>query len=107
MFYGGTELVIRALAKHSDQNVFRYMYSHPGTLTLVDTFLLNRAVFLSKLFIEYSVGWRIADYGFGTCHADELFTMFQPHRLPFNSRLTAQDQVAGHRLLTYLVNFVT
>ena len=59
---------------------YRYMYSHVGSITTVDLFLLNPLIFLGKLAIEYFTGWKVADSDMGTCHADELFVMFQPHK---------------------------
>ena len=82
MFFGGTEVVVRELVRwsHGQTPTYRYMYSHRGTITLVDTFLLNKLAWLGKLAIQYLTGWKIADSDLGTCHADELFVMFQPHR---------------------------
>ena len=82
MFFGGTEVVVRELVKHGKEKVptYRYMYSHRGSITLVDTFLLNPLIFLGNLAIQYLTGWKIVDSDMGTCHADELFVMFQPHR---------------------------
>ena len=74
MFYGGTEIVVRELVKNSQQNVFRYMYSHKGAMTLVDTFLLNPFVMGFKHLLTYwTGGWMILDFDMGVCHADELF----------------------------------
>jgi len=109
MFFGGTEVVVRELVKHSQGEVptYRYMYSHVGSITTVDLFLLNPFIFLGKLAIEYFTGWKVADSGMGTCHADELFVMFQPHKLPFSTLLSAKDVLASERLLKYLVNFIS
>merc|ERR1712141_528964 len=77
MFYGGTEIVVRELVKTSQHHVFRYMYSHKGDFTLVDTFLLNPLVMAVNLLLTYLTGgWKLFDFDMGVCHADELFVMF-------------------------------
>ena len=105
MFFGGTEIVVKELEKNVP--VYRYMYSHRGSITLVDTFLLNTAVFLGKLLVHYLSGWKITDFQFGTCHADEMFVMFQPHKMPFTSLLSEEDKIASDRILKTFVNFMT
>ena len=106
MFFGGTEIVVREMEK-SGTKVYRYMYSHRGSITLVDTFLLNTAAFMGKLLMHYLTGYKLMDYQFGTCHADEMFVMFQPHQMPFSSLISEQDKVASDRMLKTFINFIT
>ena len=107
MFYGGTEMIVRQFAKTNTYDTFRYMYSHKGTFTLVDVFLLNKVVFLGKLLAAYTTGYKIVDLDMGVCHSDELFVLFNPHALPFNSLFTKEDKRASQRMLNYFVNFAT
>ena len=105
MFFGGTEIAVREMTKHHE--VFRYMYSHKGSITNVDIFLLNPLIFIGKLFFNWLTSWKIRDFGFGTCHGDEAFTLFQPHKMPFTTLLTVEDQIVSDTFLKYLVNFIT
>ena len=107
MFYGGTEMIVREFTKSNNHKTFRYMYSHRGTFTLVDIFLLNKLVYLGKLITAYTTGYKLVDFEMGVCHSDELFVIFNPHALPMNSLITAEDKKASQRILSYFVNFIT
>ena len=106
MYYGGTEMIVREFTK-SNVPTYRYMYSHKGTFTLTDVFLLSKTTFAAKMFIEYLTGWKLVDLDMGVCHSDELFVIFNPHSIPMNSLVSSEDKKASQRILSYFVNFAT
>lgn len=105
MFYGGTEQTVRLLATTSTKPVYRYMYSHVGTWTAVDVFLLNSWQYSLKIAANYILGIELYNHELGVCHSDELFAMFQPHLLPISSLQTEEDKLVSKRVLTYWTNF--
>ena len=106
-YYGGTESVVKHLVQTNPNPTYRYLYSHRGTFTSVDLFLLNQYVFGIKLLVNYYTGWKMLDFNFGVCHSDELFVMFKPHALACSTLFNSQDVRANQRLLSYFVNFAT
>ena len=66
-YYGGTESVVKYLVKSNPYPIYRYLYSHRGTFTSVDLFLLNQYVLGIKLLVNYYTGWKIVDFNFGVC----------------------------------------
>ncbi len=61
------------------------MYSHRGTFTNVDPYLLPGWQYKSKLGLKYFLGLDVFNSDFGVAHGDEIFTMFRPHLLPMAS----------------------
>ena len=106
-YYGGTESVVKYLVKSNPYPIYRYLYSHRGTFTSVDLFLLNQYVLGIKLLVNYYTGWKIVDFNFGVCHSDELFLMFKPHALACSTLFNIEDVRANQRLLTYFVDFAS
>ena len=106
-YYGGTETVVQNLVKTNPNPIYRYMYSHRGTFTTIDIFLLNKYVFGIKLLVNYFTGYKMLDFNFGVCHSDELFVMFKPHALGCSTLFNVQDERANKRLMTYFTNFAT
>ena len=106
-YYGGTESVVKYLVQSNPNPIYRYLYSHRGTFTSVDLFLLNQYVLGIKLLVNYYTGWKIVDFNFGVCHSDELFVMFKPHALACSTLFNIEDVRANQRLLTYFVDFAS
>ncbi len=48
-FYGGIELTVRAMLSHPDHSpIYQYLYSHRGSFTVTDGFLLPPWKFIVK-----------------------------------------------------------
>ena len=98
----------RLLAEHSRAPVYEYLYSHEGSTSLTDLFLLpnwklgikaaGRLVGLDMFSAgEHKLG--------GVCHGDELFLLFRPHLLPYDAVHTDADEEASANLVELWTNF--
>lgn len=105
MFISGVDQTIKLLSKTNDYPVYQYMYSHKGSFTTVDPFVLPEWQFLLKVGLKYYFDIDIWNQGLGVSHADELFIMFQPHILPWNSLFTEDDRLVSKRITSLFYNF--
>lgn len=71
----------------------------------MDPFVLPEWQFLLKVGLKYYFDIDIWNQGLGVSHADELFIMFQPHILPWNSLFTEDDRLVSKRITSLFYNF--
>jgi hypothetical protein len=89
----------------SSAPVYQYMYTHRGTFTTVDPFLLSENLYMVKLAISYLTGHNIWDRDLGVAHADQLLVLFRPHFLPVASLFTKEEELVSKRLIEMFINF--
>ena len=91
---------------HHSADVFQYMYSHVGSFSALDTFLLARWQYVLKVAVQSLTGFKLFDRDLGVAHADDLFTLFQPHAMGgLNSLLTPEDALVSRRITGFVTNF--
>jgi carboxylesterase type B len=84
--------------------VYQYMYSHVGSYTTVDYFLLKHWQKYLKLMTRY-FGFDIFNHQLGVSHADELLLMFSNIQLPHQGNCSHEDKTTSDMILKYWTNF--
>ena len=57
--------------------IYQYMYSHVGSFTTLDSFVLSEWQFALKVAVQAITGYKMYERGLGVAHADALFLLFQ------------------------------
>jgi len=104
--YASTKFA-RMIAAKSGMPVFEYRYNHVGSFTLYD--LLGGGISLipkmiARMFGRY-VGLDLFANKEWVCHGDELFLMFKPSVIPFDTVYTEGDKKVSAAIIGMWANF--
>ena len=97
--------LIGKLASENAQ-VYQYLYSHAGSLSMAEIVHLNFWQILSKFFGRF-IGLDLypSKYKFAS-HSDDQLLIFNTNSLPFDGAFTEQDKKVSQHLLTLWTDFV-
>ena len=110
--YASTKFA-RMMAEKSNTSVYEYRYHHVGSVTFTDFLratlgtkdLVITAVKLLARTIGHFFGLDLFSNSEWVCHADELFIMWKPYRIPFDTVYTEDDKRVSAAIIQMWTNF--